>query len=125
MRNRYHGAALGESFERNLNLLFALGIEGGSRFVEQENRRILEQRARNGETLLLSAGEKAAFVADDRVVTLRLSHDEVMRVGGLGGGVDFFLTRIEPAELDVTEDAIVKEKGILRNESYLFTQSPR
>ena len=45
-----------------------------------------------------------------------------MRVGGLGGGVDFLRGRVEPAELDVLEDGVVKQKGLLRDEADLFAQ---
>ena len=122
MRDGDHGPAFGQTLERDLDLLFALGVERGGGFVEQEDRRVLEQCARDREPLLLAAGEEAAFVADDRLVALRLGHDEVVRVGGLGGGVDFFRGGIEPAELDVFEDGVVKQKRLLRDEADLFAQ---
>ena len=101
VRNRDHGAALRQPFERELDLLFRFGVERGGGFVEEENGRVLEQRPGDGEALLLSAGKETAFVADERLVALRLGHDEVVRVSGLGRGLDFLLGRIEPAELDV------------------------
>ena len=113
---------LASRLERDLDLLFRLGIERGGRFVEKQNGRVLEQRARDRKALLLAAGKQAALVADDGLVALRLRHDEVVREGGLGGGVDFLLGRVEPAELDVFEDGVVKEEGLLRDEADLFAQ---
>ena len=73
MRDRDDGAALGETFERELNLLFRFGIERGSRFIEEQDRRVFQQRAGDRETLLLSAGKQAALVADDRFVALAVA----------------------------------------------------
>ena len=72
-----------ELFERLLNLLFRFGIERRCCFVEQKNRRVFQDGARNRETLLLSAGEKTSFVTDDCFVAVRLRHDEIMRECGV------------------------------------------
>ena len=65
---------------------------------------------------------KTSLVADDSLVALRLRHDEVVRVSRPRGGLDFFLRRVEPAELDVFEDGVVKEKGVLGDEPDLFAE---
>ena len=88
--DRDHGSALGESFKRLLNLFFRFGIERRGGFIKEENRRILEQRASDGETLLLSTREQGTFVTDKGVVALRLGNDKLVGVGGLRGGTNFF-----------------------------------
>jgi hypothetical protein len=70
----------------------------------------------------LSTGKETAFVADERLVALRLRHDEVVRISRLRRGLDFFLRRIEPAKLDVLQNGVVKEKGVLRNEPDVFAK---
>ena len=54
-------AAGGEPLERALNLLFRFRIERRSRFIEQKDRRVLQERARNGEPLLLAAGKQTSL----------------------------------------------------------------
>ena len=51
----------------------ALGlvVERRGRFVEHQDRRVLEQRAGDGDALALAAGEALAELADHRVVALR------------------------------------------------------
>ena len=122
MRDGDDGPARRESFERHLDLLFRFGIERGRGFVEEQDRRILQERAGDGETLLLSAREHAALVADGRFVSLRLRDNEVMRVSRLRCGVNFHRRRVEPSELDVFEDRIVKQKRFLGDEADLFVQ---
>src|SRR5437588_8684686 len=100
MRDGDDGPPRRESFERHLDLLLRFGIERGRGFVEQQDWRILQERAGDGETLLLSTREQATLVADGRFVSLRLRDDEVMRVSRLRCGVNFLRSRVKPSELD-------------------------
>ena len=43
--------------ELELHVLAQLGVEGGQRLVEQQHRRMRDQRARDGDALLLAARE--------------------------------------------------------------------
>ena len=122
MRDGDDGPAGRERFERHLDLFLRFGIERGSGFIEQQDGRILQERPRNGETLLLSAREEATFVANRRFVSLRLRDDELVRVSGLRRCINFLWRRLEPAELDVFENRIVKQKRLLRDEADLFAQ---
>ena len=88
----------GELLQGELNLPFRFGIERGGGFVEEENGGVLEERACDGEALLLAAGKETAFVANHGLIILRLRHDEIVRVSGLGGGINFLLRRVEPAK---------------------------
>ena len=60
-----------QSIDGFLDESFRLGVERGRRFVENENRRIDEQRARDGESLALAAGQPRAAFAEDGVVAVR------------------------------------------------------
>src|ERR1700730_1399253 len=108
MRDCDDGAAGGESFERMLNLLFRFGIERRGGFIQKKDRCVLQQRASNGETLLLSAGKQTAFVTYDRFVTVQLRQDEIVRKSGLRGRVNLLRRGVEAPELDVVENRIVK-----------------
>ena len=59
-----------------LNQSLALAVETRSRFIENENRRIREDRARDTEPLALPARELDATFTDDRVVLLLERIDE-------------------------------------------------
>ena len=111
-----------ERFERHLDLLFRFGIERGGRFVEKQNGRVLQQRARDGEALLLAAGEQAAFVADDGLVAVRLRHDEVVRESGLARRRRPPPWSRRAGRTGCFEDGVVKQKRLLRDETDLFAQ---
>ena len=81
--------------ERLLHEQLRFGVERGGRLVEDQNRRVLQQRARDRDPLALAAREPLAALADRRVVAVRQRRDEVVRVGGARGRLD--LLRASPA----------------------------
>ena len=74
--------------------VLGVGVERAGGLVEDEDGRVLEQRARDREALALAAGERGAALADDGVVAVGQAADEVVRVGGSGGRLD--LARVAP-----------------------------
>ena len=50
------GAVLAEMLDRLLHALFGFGIQRGGRLIEQDDRRVLDQRARHRDALALAAG---------------------------------------------------------------------
>jgi hypothetical protein len=79
--------------------------------VEDEDRRIDEQRARDGDALALAAREGVAALADDGVVALRAAHDELVGVGGAGRRLDLFEGGVRSAVGDVVAIEMEKRKG--------------
>ena len=57
---------------------FGFRVEAGGGFVEDEDGRVLEEGARERETLRLSAGETGAAFADDSFIFLRERFDELV-----------------------------------------------
>ena len=57
VRNDERGAVFSHAIERVLDVAFGVAVERRCRFVEQKNRRTLEDGARNGDALLLAARE--------------------------------------------------------------------
>src|SRR6266403_6252781 len=108
MCNCDDSASGSELFERLLNLLFRFGIERRCGFIKQKNGRIFQDGARNCETLLLSAREKTAFVTNDCFVAASLRHDEIVRECGVRRFINLFRRGIEPPELDVFENGVMK-----------------
>ena len=70
VRDRDRRPPLGEPVERVLDEPFGLGVEGARRLVEDKDRRVAQDRARDRDPLLLAAGEPIAALADNSVVSL-------------------------------------------------------
>src|SRR4029079_16198672 len=122
MGNGDYRAASRKFREGFLNLLLRFGIEGRCGFIKQENWRVLQDSAGDSKTLLLTTGEKAAFIADYCFVALWLGDDKIGGISRSRRFVNFFRCRIEPTELHVAEDCVVKEERLLRDEPHLFAQ---
>ncbi len=84
-------------------------IERRGGLVEQNDRRVLDQRAGNGDALALAAGKLQAVLADGRFVPEREAYDEIVRVRGLGSGDDLGFAGANAAEPDVFADAAAEE----------------
>ena len=70
VRDHDGGALLHQPRERVLHQRLAFGIERGGRLVEQQERRVAQDRARNGDALALAAGQRDAAFADRGVELL-------------------------------------------------------
>src|SRR3546814_13591443 len=68
VRDDQHGAAGGDRLQLALDDLLALGIERRRRLVENQDERIGNQRAGDGEALALAAREVDAAIIDERVI---------------------------------------------------------
>src|SRR5436190_9541801 len=71
VRDRDRRPALGEPVQRLLDEPFGLGVERACRLIEDEDRRVPQDRPRDRDPLLLAAREAVAALTDDRVVALR------------------------------------------------------
>lgn len=65
------GASLDKRVDGFLHLHLVFRVERCGRFVQQDDRRILQDGAGDGYALLLATGERAAAFAHHRVVSLR------------------------------------------------------
>src|ERR1700693_4120724 len=117
MRDRDDGATSGKFFQGHLDLLLRFRIKRRSGLVQKQDRRVFQKRARNGHPLLLAAGKQATFVSDYRFVSVRLSGDEIVGESRSGGCINFIRRGIEPSELDIFKNRVVKQKCLLGNES--------
>src|SRR4051812_46606127 len=68
MRDDHYGATLGDPPHVLRNDALALVSERAGGFVENQNAWIADQRPGDGDALALSAGQRAAALADYRVV---------------------------------------------------------
>src|SRR5213082_1093356 len=99
-----------------------LHVHGTGRFVEDEHGRILEKRARDGNALALASRKAHTPFTYERLVPLRQANDEVVRVGGPGGGDDFIFARSRPGVGDILGDARREENRLLQDDGELVAQ---
>ena len=86
-----------ESIERLLDQPLRLVVERARGLVEEQDRRVLEDGPGDRHALALAARQAHPAVADDRVVALGQGADEVVGVGGPGGGDHLVVGRVQPA----------------------------
>ena len=74
------GAADHGRFQRLLHQAFGFGVQRTGCLVEQQQRRVFQQRAGDRDALALAAGQAHATLAEERFVAVRQALDEF--VGG-------------------------------------------
>ena len=122
MGDHQRRAPLRNAFERRLDLAFRKRVERRCRFVEHEDWRALEDRARDCDALLLAARQLQPALADLRSISLRQRADEFVDLGVLGGRSYFRLARAVAAIADIIGDRIVEQHRILRHHADGFAQ---
>ena len=108
-------ASARDALERRLDLPLGEAVERRRRFVEHQNRRRLQHRARDRDPLLLAARKLEAALADRRLIALRQRADEPVDLGVLGRRVDVRLARAVAPVADVVDDRIVEQHRVLRH----------
>jgi hypothetical protein len=93
--------------ELELHFLAQLGVEGGERLVEQQHRRMGDQRSGNGHALLLAAGELV------RVALAETGEPHVLeRLGDLAGDLRARRSGHLQGERDVARHRHVREQRV-------------
>ena len=94
-----------------------LDVERAGRLVEDEHRRVAQDRAGDRDALLLAAGEAEAALADDGVVALRQRGDQLVDLRGAGGVLDLRVGRVGAREAQVLADRRVEQVGLLGDDA--------
>ena len=76
MRNHQRGAIVRDPLQRTLNRRFGVVVHCGCRLIEHQDRRILQDRAGQGDALALAAGKPLTALTHKGVVTLGQFSDE-------------------------------------------------
>ena len=98
-----------------LYLAFREGVEGRGRFVEDQDRRSLEDRARDGDALLLAPRELQAALADLGAVAFRNHGHEAVDLGKARSLSHVGLARGPASIADVVAERVVEQHRILRH----------
>ncbi len=109
-------AAAHQFLQRLLHQLFAFGVECRGRFVEQQDRRVAQDRAGDGDALALAARQRQSALADLGVVAIGQGLDEDMRLGGFRGVDHRVAGRAGAGEGDVVGDGAGKDRHVLRHD---------
>ena len=119
MRNDDDGAPPHDLAHIFLDDAFALVIEGTGRLVKNENARIGDQGAGDGDALALPAREACAALADHRVVAVGQFQDEVMGTRQFRGRDDLIDRSPRIGQGNVLTDAAVEQHIVLQNDTDL------
>src|SRR6266487_1214967 len=116
-------APLQEAADRLLNLVFGGAVNCARRVVQDENARIGQQGARNGDTLPLSAGKSHSALPNQRVITIYEAQDEVVRLGIFRCLLNRRLVRsLSQPVGDILPNGAREEEDILLDSRYLRAQ---
>jgi len=96
MRDHECGAMAHQFFQRSLHQRLALGIECRGRFIEQQQRRVTQDSARNRDALALAARQRHAALAE---LGFETAGQAAQKFGGMGQircALDLGIRRIGP-----------------------------
>ena len=119
MSKNDRGPAAHQPVECLLYHRLVLGIDRGQGLVEHQNRGVTQQGPGDGDALALTAGKPDSPFADDSVIAPRQPGDEVMGVGGPGGGFELLAGRLGLAEAQIVLDRTVEQIRVLIDDSEL------
>mmetsp|Transcript_14382 Transcript_14382/g.36421 ORF Transcript_14382/g.36421 Transcript_14382/m.36421 type:complete len:272 (+) Transcript_14382:908-1723(+) len=122
MRDHHCGALDREGVERRLHGAFGDAVQSRGSFVEEHERRVLEQAAGDGHPLLFAAGQLEAAFADHGVEAFRERLDEAEDLRALASALDIFVRGVLVAVRHVMANGVVEEHGVLRDHTNCVTQ---
>ena len=115
MRDHQRRARLRHFVQRGLDFLFRAAVKRRCRFVKQEDRRLLQDGAGNGDPLLLAARQLQTPFTDHGFIPVRQCLDEPVNGGHARGGLDLVRGGAGATIADVVADGGVEHHRILRN----------
>ena len=122
VRDANDGAVFREVVDGALHLRLGLRVERGGGFIKHEDGRVAHERAGNGDTLPLAAGEPQAAFAQRRVVAGGQRLNEIVRVGLARGANNFLAGRADFAKGNVLRDGVVEEQDVLADQREVKAQ---
>src|SRR6266571_7714386 len=117
MRDDKRRAAFAQRSQAVANHRFAFAVETRRRFIQQKDSRIGEYRTRNRDSLTLTTRQLNSALADNRVVFVLESLDELINVRDTAHLTYLFAGRIGSRERDVFANRSVEKKIVLKHNS--------
>ena len=117
------GAAMGQLFEAPAHQDLALVVKGAGGLVQDQNRRVLQEDAGDGDALLLAAGKLDAALADIGVEAVLQSEDEPLGTGQAGRFDDLFAGGTGLAVGDVIRHRAAEQIHVLLDDADVLAQA--
>ena len=124
VRDAKGGAPLHQLVKGHLDDALGFVVQRTGRFVQDQDRRVLQYGAGDGNALALAAGEVGAFLAHDGVIALRLAHYEFVGESVAGGLLYLGICRARAAQADVVADGVVEQDDFLGDDRHLGANIP-
>ena len=122
VRDYQRRPVLHQPVQRGLDDGFVLRVHARKRLVQQQDRRVLEQRASNRQPLPLPAGQPNGALSDNGIVPGRQMRDELVRVRGVRGVFQLLMSGVRLAEPQIIRHSAVEQVRVLRNHRYAVAQ---
>ena len=106
--HRFHDERLGGHINRT------------GRLVKNENGRVLQESARQGNALAFTAGQPHTSFAHKRVIAIGKRHNKVMRIGDFRGSNNVLETRSGAAIRNIFSEARREQHGFLHDNGKLI-----
>ena len=103
----------GGPLQRVDNGLLGGRIQAARRLIKDQNGRVSQNRARDGDPLFLSAGEAATSFRHRSLVAFRESRNKLVGIGRYCGGNDRLIAGIGTAKGNVFADGATEEQRVL------------
>ncbi len=116
------GAASQQLFQRLLDEALGARVHAGGGLVEDEDARVSQGGAGNGQQLALALAESGAAFAQHRLIFIGQALDEGIGVGQLGGLLHLFVAGLRAAEADVLHYGGAEQESILQYDADLLAQ---
>ena len=100
-------------------------VEVACRFVQKNERCIVQKCPRHTEPLPLAAREGIAQLPDGRVVALRQRHDKVVDGRLPAGCHDLLMGRVPVGNFDILFNTVMEQHGVLLDEALRCAQRRR
>ena len=118
VRDYQRRPVLHQTVQRGLDDGFVLRVHARKRLVQQQDRRVLEQRASNRQPLPLTAGQPDGAFSDNGIVPVRQMRDELVRVRGARGVFQLLMSGVRLAEPQIIRHRAVEQVRVLRYHRY-------
>src|SRR5262249_22289981 len=108
--------------ERMLNVPLALRVERARGLVQNQNRRIFQDRSSDRNSLALTARQLHATLTDERVVAGRKRLDEVAGMSKLRSSINLGIAGGGTSETDVVRNRTMEHRRLLRDGRHAFAE---
>ena len=113
MGDRNDGPPAHQAGQRFAYRFFGFAVKRGGRFIEQQDRRVLQERARDGNALTLTARQLDAAVADHGCKSFRQCLDEIAARRDCRTQ-HFIVGSVRPPISDIFQDRAMEQRDVLR-----------